>query len=310
MRRTSFLLAGLCILTVSGCTKKIEKLTPIGTVPPPTNVQPLMQEEKRSFGQDTKSMDGGPAVDSRIMRGSAPNSESIATGTLQRFSDAYKFANEPRMVIFLNRSLSDEVSEWVPLGRISVSGEGTISKSGKNAGKSSYNEKIMGPVAITAEEYTGIGGERAPIEEGYLWAFEDGFTRAFLQTNARLLDRATIMRALAASKDKGMGPKQVEMDALSDKADIYIEILIARSPGAQYGYEFKATAKEVKTGRILANSTSLNWRKKTQDKIVVTSAGYEIVNSQEQELPGVGELSKDLAIDLMNTLSTIWKKGN
>jgi len=82
--------------------------------------------------------------------------------------------------------------------------------------------------------------------------------------------------------------------------------LVSRSPASLYGYEFKASVKEVKTGQVMANVTSLRWRPEDQ-RTRVALAGptdYEVIEAIR--IPPVDEVAGNLAIDLMNALCGAW----
>lgn len=150
-----------------------------------------------------------------------------------------------------------------------------------------------------------------------MWGFEEGFLNAFLDAGATLVDRATIMRGAAAESGKQgdgfdlLAVKQVEMDALRDKADMFVEILIRRSPASTLGYDFKASAKEVDTGTIRANVSSRGWQYNLEGeaakKVVATDTGYEFVEVTAQ-LPDINVISRDLALALMRSLAMNWSR--
>ena len=118
---------------------------------------------------------------------------------------------------------------------------------------------------------------------------------------------------LAAAKSGKQGSayspiavKKVEMTALIDHGGLFVEILISRTPSAPYRYEFKASAKEVKTGAIAANATSLRWRQerlRRLQRVVATSRGYRL---RDAGIPPIHEISASLALDLMNALARAW----
>lgn len=320
----------LFILSIGSpaCTVKryIDKPTPAGAVPPPPAIaEPEIKPVPRDSGfngREGSTVSLGTSgerfeLGDNISR-NRPGFESEANafqGIFGRFSAAYKLKDQPRIAIFLNRSLSDEVREWHVDQRTVVSGNGSITSTRET--KHTFREDTMtGPLSVSEQRKIDIGGNRINPQEQILWPFEDGFMQPFLRAGAKLIDRATIMRlsALKEAEQKNAGydpvsAKKVEMSSLVDKADIFIEVLISRTPFAPGGYEFKASAKEVKTGRIIANATSLNWDKERLEKkkIIATSSGYKI--SKETELPEMKDLSRDLAIDLMNSITNTWELG-
>lgn len=305
------------ILVAAGCsTTYIEKPTPIAAIPAPPQIQPpQVQEIQRTAPGDPLSGSGlynGPmTLDKNMTRdGASASAGGAASGTIMRFKDAYVQAKKPRIAIFLNRTLSDDVREWNTELRVAVSGDGAISKTRETlAGRT--EETVKGNVAVAGQTALNPGatGGRISPKESYMWPFEDGFMQQFLRGGAVLVDRAAILRLTSretSQKFDAIEAKKIEMNALLNYADIFIELLITRSPSAPSGYEFRATAKEVQTGRILANATSLNWDadQARPKKVITTSAGYEIVD--DSSFPKVQVLSRDLALDLMNMLTAAW----
>ncbi len=245
-----------------------------------------------------------------ITRDAGPVRSDIASGTLKQFSEAYKANSKPKVAIFLNRTLSDDVREWRTDARAVISGNGSVTMSSETP--LHYREEtVKGPVAASVQEYNGSSGERNTADEPSMWAFEDGFMQMFLRAGVTLIDRGTVMRLLSRKSSQGIGNeaievKKTEMDALVNNADVYIELLITRYPSAPTGYEFRAVAKEVRTGRILASVTSLNWdnEKYRPKKVITTDKGYKIV--KDKKMPRLQDMSRDLAVDLMNAMLLSW----
>ena len=183
----------------------------------------------------------------------------------------------------------------------------------KISGKERKSTETKEAVTVNIEERAGSDAKASKPEDRWMWAFEDGFLQPFLQAKAKVVDRATIIRLTAAESDKGatlqpIVAKQTETDALKGYADILVEILITRSPSSLYGYEFKASAKDLKTGSIIANVTSLRWKAKDHPGrvVVASSEGYKVTN--EVKLPAVADVASGLTTDLMNALIRFWGK--
>jgi len=216
------------------------------------------------------------------------------------------------MAVFLNRALSDEVREWSAETRIVLTGMGTETKF--EGGQETSRKEIEGGIAGYAQRHTEDAPRPSPAE-GWMWAFEEGLLQPFLQAGAQMVDRATIVRLTASdsSRDRGThdpaSVKDTEMKALKGYADLFVEVLIVRSPSSLYGYDFRAVAKEVKTGMIVANVTSLRWEpdRHTTERVVATSGGYEV--QRDVQIPPVDDVSRELAYDLMNALSSSWSVG-
>ncbi len=299
----------ITMLSLMGCTTVhyMETETPAGTVPPPPQVdRPLYSPEQNAFRPSVPPVvaaSESPQVTDFAASMQAPPRRN--TGTVERFRLAYANMKKPRIAVYFNRSLSDEVREWAADSRLAISDSFTATKT--VGGKTVERYDVSGETAI-AREYQTENGYRQGPGERWMWAFEEGFTRPFLDSGTRIVDRASILR-LAAATERDRNPhgavevKTVEMNALKGYADIFIEILISRSPGALYGYDFRASAKEVSTGMVIANVTSFNWSgdERRQRRVVATSHGYQV--EETVSIPPLGEIASDLALDLMNAMA-------
>lgn len=318
MKTTSLLIvlfvAGLCLV---GCTtvRYMETETPPGQIPapPPAPVAPVAPPHQSSYVPPAQGQRGpefvGDALGMRAGTTCEASTSDLSAGTMARFRAAYSAKKNPKIAVLLNRQLSDDVREWVTDSRLFLAGGYSETKT--VAGEKTEQTDVTSSISGYSQQHADSGARHSPNER-WMWAFEDGFIQPLLQSGAKMVDRATIVRLAAASSEKQgsaytpMSVKQVEMDALKGYADIFVEILISRSPSSLYGYEFKASAKEVNTGIIIANVTSLRWRpeNRKQREVYATSQGYEVVDSVK--IPPVADIASDLAIDLMNAIARAW----
>lgn len=296
----------LCLL--SGCISYIERPTPTSSIAPiPEQIQqPQIQEIPRYQPAEIAAPNPAQVVlDKSITREST--SGGLSSGVSMRFKDVYNKVGKPRIAVFVNRTLSDDVREWYTVARVAASGDGSSTTSHETAlGKTS--ETVKGDKSVAAQISLEVSPQRIDPREAYLWEFESGFMQPLVRSGTTLVDRATILRLTSRFISQKYDPieaKKNEMDALLNYADVIVEILITRAPSAPSGCEFKAIAKEIKTGKVLAMATSLNWDKANRPrKVTVTDKGYEI--QEDRSMPKIIDLSRDLAVDLMNELSTAW----
>jgi hypothetical protein len=280
----------------------LEEETPTGRVPPAPKsaLAPSSPQPKANSTQSKPQVAESPL--------------EAAQGTIQQFSKAYVDKGSPRIAVFLNRTLSDDVREWRSDARIAAAyeqrGVTQMAERTHDQETSVTQSNVTAAGEVSIEQPTESGERQLPVCEPWVWAFEDGFLKPLLEAKAKTVDRATILRLTAATNPSGamqpVAPKQIEMAALTNYADIFVEVLVARSPSALYGYEFRASAKEVKTGIILANVTSAQWsyRDHKGQVVVATSEGYKTTNALT--LPGVQDVASDLSLDLMRALARTW----
>jgi len=302
-------------LNFNNCVK--EKITKPGTVPPP---------RQNNFYQEK------PLEIKVIHSQSESQKGREKQEILKKFRLTYTQQGEPRIVIFVNKKLSDEISEWevnsVNLQQTSLELEGsgnvykyepeenkdkdkvTSEESFKYENKLKVKEKVSSLIKPQQNTF--------PTENTTIWKFENNFIKPFLEAKVNIVDRNVIIRLMGLSEMQNkpideIDIKSIEMQALKEYADIYIELLINKDINSPTGYIFKAKAIDIKTGKLLAYAVSSGISgKETEDKKVeVTSHGFEITK-ESMTKPSLEESSKELAFILMEQLAEKWgnKKNN
>jgi hypothetical protein len=246
------------------------------------------------------------------------------------FSAAYARAGKPRMAVYVNRELSDEVREWAVVGGWTGATSGSVEL--EYTGADGKTERLEGRSLSGAVANRHVGptrnGRRYGGSESWSWRFEQGFLQPLLAEGAHLVDRTAIVRGTAA-RSAANGPeyatlavKKVEMDALDSHADVIVEVLVTGSSASRTGYRFKASAREVSSGRILAVVVSEDGGLPRERGFVPTSNGYAEVERyvgknaeihadangyhRHVELPGIEDVSSGLAGELMDALAAAW----
>lgn len=316
-------------------TVYLEQSTPAGAVPPPRPVKPIVS----------------PAPEASTVR---PVVEPAVTPTpgvefdLARrdFEQAYRRAGSPRLAVYFNRELSDEVREWIPddavtqvstyhethrqsasgSGEFKIRGQGelqpprgskepaqpfSIDASGHGSGRMQAQSETRAESSDTVlrQAYIGPTGGREDPREAWKWEFEDTLTNKLLSARANLVDRAMIFRLMAKNSPQNFGLSGSistninEISALEKYADILVEMLVTEAPGTAVGYDFRATAKEVKTGRLVGTayvrgSESLQ---APQSRIVAGPNGYQ--RETIRQVPTVYDVSSLLATRLLRSMS-------
>ncbi len=333
-------------LMLVGCVTKVvhEETTPGGSVPP-AQVAP---DTRAPLGRSSPAAAIGRLVPSSgqedVEHYGAKGSPGSSTGMeiIDRFATAYLAAGAPRIAVFLNRELSADVREWRSEARLVVSGSGSLKAEAAAVGVSHATApgtsatSVAGEGAIVEGQSDGDGASiaaqqfqhesarSAPSEE-WMWKFEEGFLRPLIEANAKMIDRATIMRLSADyeavdDKHNPASVKKVEIDALKNHAEIYVELLVTASSESPYGYVFRCVAKEVDTGIIVANVTSIPIEEPrlvatmggvaerqraagtTREIIVETEEGFEV----QVDVPPLRVASESLALELMAALTQRW----
>ena len=150
-----------------------------------------------------------------------------------------------------------------------------------------YVKSDKGAPEVEAAVYSNMpAGKRDDPVERLAWAFEDSVLQPMLQTGASLV-------AHGASAGDGQ------------KADIVIDLAVSRFENNQggFGYNFRAIAKEVESGRLLGSVNSEQWRQQGVWDANITPA------SKEYEIGSVStwiEAGDMLSYELMDAMANSW----
>ncbi len=226
----------------------------------------------------------------------------------EEFRSAYSAMGRPRVAVFMNRELTSNVHEWDVMWGTSRPTSSTTTQVTRQLGEDGET-KAGGSWTRTEQEGGALENvHQGPAYDGtrpspggrkdWMWRFEEGFSAPFLSAHCKLVDHATIVRLQAAGSARngveyaGVSGKKSEMDALVQHADVILEVLVTEAPGSSHGYAFKATAKEVASGRVLAVVHSEDGGAGTESVIVIGEDGYEratIGPSLDQVIEGLAE---------------------
>ncbi len=175
-------------------------------------------------------------------------------------------------------------------------------------GSSSASGQSVVRQSVYAQQYVGPTGERDDPAEHWKLKFEDSVARSFLDAGARIVDRATIFRLMSFEQPNTSGlagsisTNRVETGALKQYADILLELLVVADPEAPSGYAFRATAKRVVDGSLVATAyvDGSEIGKNERPRYVATDRGYV---KEVRPLPTVVETSEALALAVMQSMA-------
>ncbi len=228
------------------------------------------------------------------------------------FTEAYRKADTPRIVILWNQIFSDRLREYEASELAVMKNQENITTTEKGEGVDAIVENM------SANEWS-LGIHRkddsriSPLSEVDGFRFETGFSRPFLMTGANLINRASIMRithaenlreaSLSALDDKQL----IETRALQGYADLMIEILASQS--SKSVISFRVSVLDIKTGQIKADFVkNLNpERSNEKEKWAAVQGGYTRIKEYS---PGINpeEMGRTLALQTMSELVRIWEK--
>jgi hypothetical protein len=234
-----------------------------------------------------------------------------AIKTKSEFRRAYRNAGKPKLAIFWNRKLDDQLSQWYTASRNIDTRDGWWGK-GFTARQNRLDVERRFDNRPAPEELRGF-------------EFGAGYTSTLLSNGVDIVDRDAIMR-LTHSKSKEAAPnivvadyQQVELDALVGYADYFAEILYAAPQNGDANLNFMISIKEVKTGRLITMFRSRNVmpQQDYQYKWSATADGYKKVkvpviydqNPYDGDgiAPGTPEhIGWNVAMQTMQALTKYW----
>lgn len=222
----------------------------------------------------SQTREGVPETMKAPVTASDPAVQGEAIG---RFRVAYSARKSPRIAIFWNRALTDdieaaklhvesEVRTAATGGQASTSTAGGSSSSVQPYGYGQLVQKNAGATAqtsfgstaaatrdrVSADVQQGFGARAPVMSEQDSWRFQHAFSDPFIKAGTRLVDRNTMIRIAGDATDK----QRAESAALAGLADLFVEVLTSVDPASPSGYVFRATAKDAKTGQIVAEIIS------------------------------------------------------
>lgn len=242
--------------------------------------------------------------------------------SIGRFRQAYAAARAPRIAIWWNRELTDEVatqyerrSNVTERTTIDMTGSGSAAVNPQVPGGVSAisNDELVGQINRTREARSGdvrvSGQARTGLAERGRWDFESGFSDAYLSAGATILDRAMIIRTIQGGRPAGQQAdlQAIEAAALIGKADLLMEILMTADAAAPTGWVFRITVKNVQSGAMVMSMVSKGIPPEPATRpFVATDKGFVQATSQA---PTPAIAARQLAVESMDRLATLWGVG-
>lgn len=211
-----------------------------------------------------------------------------AQASADRFAKWYADQGRPRFMVYWERELSDEIDQPTQ-DKLHVHdtpvGTGSLTTIVVEKGK-----EVSKPVRW------------ARIGERDAWQIEAAFTDALMEAGAHFVDRAAAIR-LQNLSEKEAREQSLEMQALSEKADVLCEILATPDVDALLGYAFRLTCRNTHSGAVLARTYSLGGTsRRLTDRPTVSGWRPPDNPVRTSERPAL--VGRRLAADLMAVLVT------
>jgi hypothetical protein len=226
------------------------------------------------------------------------------------FRAVYGRVGRPRMLVFWNRTFSDEVTSNY---RDNLRAEATTNSSanGSTVARRGWNTSSVGSAAessgrSTLDVSTGTDrvdqGRYNPLGEDVDFAVEAAFSETLAANGAQLIDRSLAMRTARGAKGPGSRPNMqaIETEAATGRADLLVEVLQTPAPGTPTGASFKVTVKNIRQARVLAAFTTSGRQPHVKQPLVAGPGGFVRASAPGTSPSGVG---RELANQTMAALA-------
>jgi len=226
------------------------------------------------------------------------------------FRAVYGRVGRPRMLVFWNRTFSDEVTSNY---RDNLRAEATTNSSanGSTVARRGWNTSSVGSAAESSSRSTldvSTGTDRVdqgrynPLGEDVDFAVEAAFSETLAANGAQLIDRSLAMRTARGAKGPGSRPNMqaIETEAATGRADLLVEVLQTPAPGTPTGASFKVTVKNIRQARVLAVFTTSGRQPHVKQPLVAGPGGFVRASAPGTSPSGVG---RELANQTMAALA-------
>ncbi|WP_260928291.1 hypothetical protein [Novosphingobium sp. 9] len=178
------------------------------------------------------------------------------------FSFAYARVHSPRVAVFWNRVLTDEIETGrEDVTTFSLHGSGTEAadldtrgtRRGTHSRLDARTERDVDATLRSVTNRLDNARRDTPFSEAVDFDLERGFMQGLADAGVKLVDRTTIVRAAALDGDTANG-QAVEMKALLGRADWVVEVTpLARAEGDS---AFKVVVRDLRSGSVIAMTSS------------------------------------------------------
>jgi hypothetical protein len=237
---------------------------------------------------------------------SAPREWGGGDMSSARFAATYAKLRSPRIVVFWNRELTDDLeTEREDVTQFSADSYGSASshqqdyrtrRTSNSDIDSTNNGSLQGEVRSSTRR-VDPGKRATPLSEADDFDTERGFIDGLTGAGARLVDRTAIMRASALGANAS-NAQAVEMRALMARAEWTIEVTPLSDNGD--GARYKMIVRNISTGTIVAMTTSDGTSAPKRMPYVAGPNGFVRATPTS---PGAEERGRQLASDVMASIA-------
>jgi hypothetical protein len=170
---------------------------------------------------------------------------------IKAFRARYKQAREPKLALFWNRELTDNIAQRTAQRSNSHSSrsESVASASGLAEARS---EKLEQASVSTVNVVENIDDNSHPTLDSRSDALlRTAFVSVLQRGGAHLVDRALMVRTESSSAAAGIDAQTNEMRGLKGRAGWLLEVVLIADARAPLGHAFKVSVKDIEHGTLI-----------------------------------------------------------
>lgn len=263
----------------------------------------VAQDMPLRSGQPLMASDGVADRDGLpVTLAAPPPAADPALLVADRFSTAYARAGRPRIVVFWNRELTDDVESMTEevttltadsSAAVDTWGRERVRRRGLDAAAGGRDDRHLDAELRSQSRRIDVGRRDTPHAEAADFDIERGFTETLARTGARLMDRTALIRSGALGSDTA-NVQAIETRALLTKADWTLEV-VAMGDG-----RWRITMRDVADGRIVARTASAGQPPAQAMRWVPGERGFVRAAPRRSNPYDIG---RQLAVDAMEAMA-------
>lgn len=235
------------------------------------------------------------------------------------FASAYRDAGYPKVALLWNRTLTDRTHSTLKQERVVRERSGTRNSATEEAtagpsGSMSVREGTASTDTTKSEtSYAvseGDAARKVRLSESDVTQLQRAFVNELNRAGLKFVDRALAMRAVAGNRYRGGGdPQLIETDALLEKADLLLEVLLIEDREAPLRLAIDVRAKSLSTHEEIGSIYSQGHPevRVLQGAWAPGASGYEFRVPPPEAPPSAGAVGTAMARDVMDAMTHAWK---
>ena len=246
---------------------------------------------------------GTPAVLKPAAEKTLQSAEVPSLAVRDAFRRFYRQQGSPRLAVFWNRVLNDQLREMETESRVVFTRTTASRADDASSVKTSEDQLSVGVETRTKNV------RMSPLSEASGMRFQTGYLRPFIEEGAQMIDRNMILRLTGASQairdpSRPVRDQQlIEMLSLKGHADLLVQITLTPSEESRFGAFFQVSVIEIKSGRIRASFVNDATFKNETKKWKAIRGGFVEVESTDSPKIDLERMGRILASQTMVVLS-------